>query len=115
MEPIEPWIYGLLELMKHAEEHQHANEEFDRRIALIGYDNAIEVSISTYLQLHPTQRRKIPYPKEHIDKCADYPKVWLFPRDAQRVCSVKSNWRESILRGFHLCLEAAEPFLCHGR
>jgi hypothetical protein len=68
MEPIEPWIYGLLELMKHAEEHQQANGEFDRRIALIGYDNAIEVSISTYLQLHPTQRGGVSYPNEQVNK-----------------------------------------------
>jgi hypothetical protein len=68
MELIAPWIYGLLELMKHADEHQQANGEFDRRIALTGYDNAIEVSISTYLQLHPTQRGGKPYPKEQVDK-----------------------------------------------
>src|SRR5260370_17530490 len=26
---LEPWIYSLLELMKHAEEHQHPNGSFD--------------------------------------------------------------------------------------
>ncbi len=65
---LEPWIYSLLELMKHAEEHRQANGEFDRRIALIGYDNAIEVSISTYLQLHPTQRGGASYPNELVNK-----------------------------------------------
>lgn len=54
--------------MKHAEEHQQVNEEFDRRIALIGYDNAIEVSISTYLQLHPEQRGKTSYKNERVDE-----------------------------------------------
>ncbi len=65
---LEPWIYSLLELMKHAEEHRQANGEFDKRIALIGYDNAIEVSISTYLQLHPTQREGASYPNELVNK-----------------------------------------------
>lgn len=65
---LEPWIYGLLELMKHAEEHQLANGEFDRRVALIGYDNAIEVSINTYLQLHPTQRGGASYQKDLVNK-----------------------------------------------
>ena len=65
---LEPWIHSLLELMKHAEEHLQANGEFDRRIALIGYDNAIEVSISTYLQLHPTQRGGASYPNEQVNK-----------------------------------------------
>ena len=68
METMEPWVYSPLELIKHAEEHQQANGDFDRRIALIGYDNAIEVSISTYLQLHPTQRGGAEYTKEHVNK-----------------------------------------------
>ncbi len=70
METLEPWIYGPLELIKHAEEHQQASGDFDRRMALIGYDNAIEVSLSTYLQLHPTQRGGAEYPKERV-------KYWL--------------------------------------
>jgi hypothetical protein len=79
MEPIEPWIYGLLELMKHAGEHQQANGEFDRRLALIGYDNAIEVSVSTYLQIHLTQRSEITYQKEQVDKwLKNYPSMLDF-------------------------------------
>jgi hypothetical protein len=68
METLEPWVYGPLELIKHAEEHQQANGDFDRRMALIGYDNAIEISIRTYLQLHPTQRRGAEYSKEQVNK-----------------------------------------------
>jgi hypothetical protein len=65
---LEPWIYGPLELIKHAEEHQQVGRDFDKRMALISYDNAIEVSISTYLQLHPSQRGGAEYPKEHVNK-----------------------------------------------
>ena len=68
METLEPWIYSPLELIKHAEEHQQANGDFDKHMALIGYDNAIEVSLSTYLQLHPTQRRGIAYATEQVKK-----------------------------------------------
>ena len=67
METPEPWVYGPLELIKHADEHQLAKGDFDKRIALIGYDNAIEVSIRTFLQLHPTQRRGLEYPKDHVN------------------------------------------------
>lgn len=66
MKQLEPWIYSPLELIKHAEEHQQLNRDFDRLIALIGYDNAIEVSISTYLQLHPSQRAGTTYRKEDV-------------------------------------------------
>jgi len=68
METLKPWIFGPLELIKHAEEHQQTNKDFDKRMALIGYDNAIEVSIRTYLQLHPTQREGIEYTRENVAK-----------------------------------------------
>lgn len=70
MDTLEPWIYGPLELIKHAEEHEQANGDFDKHMALIGYDNAIEVSLSTYLQLHPTQRKGAEYPTDKV-------KTWL--------------------------------------
>lgn len=65
---MEPWIYNSLELIKHAEEHQQVNRDFDRHIALIGYDNAIEVHISTYLHLHPSQRAGTTYRREDVNE-----------------------------------------------
>jgi len=65
---LEPWIYGPFELIKHAEEHQQVNGDFDKRMALVSYDNAIEVSINTYLRLHPTQRDGAIYKKEDVAK-----------------------------------------------
>ena len=51
-----PWAEGPFELIFHAELHYRAGEDFDRRIAMIGFDNAIEVAITTYLSLHPMHR-----------------------------------------------------------
>ena len=51
-----PWINGPLELLHHAEGHYQMDDDFDRRMALIGFDNAIEVAISSFLNLHPKQR-----------------------------------------------------------
>ena len=56
MNSLPPWANGPFELIVHAESHLRAADDFDRRIALISFDNAIEVAISTYLTLHPTQR-----------------------------------------------------------
>lgn len=53
---IKPWAAGPLELLRHAEGHRAAGTDFDRRMALISYDNAIEVSIASFLTLHPKQR-----------------------------------------------------------
>ncbi len=54
--PLKPWAYGPFEVLMHAEMHYQQFEDMDRRIAMIGFDNAIEVAITTYLNLHPIQR-----------------------------------------------------------
>jgi hypothetical protein len=51
-----PWAEGPFELIVHGEMHLRSGQEFDRRMALISFDNSIEVSIHTYLGLHPIQR-----------------------------------------------------------
>lgn len=50
------WAHGPFEMILHAEQHYQLGEDLDRRIALIGFDNAVEVSISTYLSLNPIHR-----------------------------------------------------------
>ena len=65
------WVYAPLELIKHAENHLESGEDFDRRMALISYDNAIEISITTYLQLPPSERDGIRYDPKQIEKWLD--------------------------------------------
>ena len=65
---LKPWAYGPFEVLLHAEMHYRVGEDFDRRIAMIGFDNAIEVAITTYLGLHPIQRNNREYPKEDVEK-----------------------------------------------
>jgi len=64
---LKPWEQVPFELIKHAEEHQIANGDFDKRMALISYDNAIEVSISTYLNLHKEQRAGKDYERKKVE------------------------------------------------
>lgn len=61
---IPKWATGPFELLLHAEEHLDNGEDFDRRIALISLDNAIEVSIVTYLCLPPALRGGKSYERE---------------------------------------------------
>ncbi|HYP00176.1 MAG TPA: hypothetical protein VER76_08300 [Pyrinomonadaceae bacterium] len=68
MSQLKPWADGPFELILHAELHRRDGDDFGRRIALIGFDNAIEVAISTYLQLHPIQRQNKAYPKDDVEK-----------------------------------------------
>lgn len=68
MRMLKPWAYGPFEILLHAEMHYRAGEDADRRIAMIGFDNAIEVAVTTYLNLHPIQRGNRTYPKADVEK-----------------------------------------------
>jgi hypothetical protein len=43
MSKLKPWAAGPFELIRHADGHLKAGSDFDKRMALISYDNAIEV------------------------------------------------------------------------
>lgn len=68
MTSLPPWANGPFELLVHAEGHLLYGEDFDRRIALISFDNAIEVAITTYLTLNPIMRGNRVYPKADVEK-----------------------------------------------
>jgi hypothetical protein len=61
-----PWTKGPFELISHAATHMDGDSDFDRRMALISLDNAIEVSIRTFLHLHPQQRKGLRYKPDQI-------------------------------------------------
>lgn len=65
--PLRPWAYGPFEVLMHAEMHYRSGEDFDRRIAMVGFDNAIEVTITTYLSLHPIQRGDRTYARTDVE------------------------------------------------
>ena len=68
MQNIPPWVRGPIELLQHAEDHFLKESDLDKRLALISFDNALEVTITTYLQLNPTVRGGKEYTREEIQK-----------------------------------------------
>ena len=60
---VPPWVYGPFELLVHAELHYREGGDFDRRIALISFDNSIEVSVMNYLSLDEIHRGGRQYAK----------------------------------------------------
>lgn len=66
--PLKPWTRAAFELIVHAELHLRDGGDFDRRMAHIGFDNSIEVAITTYLGLNPIQRQKKSYAKTDVEK-----------------------------------------------
>lgn len=68
MKPLSPWAKGPFELLIHAEGHLISGDDFDRRIAPISFDNAVEVAITTYLTLKPIQRSGRDYQRADVEK-----------------------------------------------
>jgi len=67
MTSLPPWAIGPFELMVHAESHLREADDFGRSIALISFDNAIEVAITTYLTLHQVQRGGRQYKRDDVN------------------------------------------------
>ena len=65
---LKPWATRPFELIYHAEIHYRRGSDYDRRLALISFDNSIEISIATYLLLKSLQRENREYPKEDVKK-----------------------------------------------
>jgi hypothetical protein len=53
---IPPWAQGPAEVFRHADDHYRRPDDTDRRLALIGFDNAIEVCVDTFVGLNPRNR-----------------------------------------------------------
>ena len=68
MSSLTPWALGPFEIILHAEMHYRDGDDLDRRIAIVSFDNAIELSIHTYLSLHPIQRGGRKYQKTDVEK-----------------------------------------------
>lgn len=64
---LKPWTTRAFELIYHAELHYLRGEDYDRRLALISFDNSIEVSITTYLSLNPIQRGNRQYQRTDVE------------------------------------------------
>ena|GEM_PF-518341 len=65
---VPPWSMACFELLVHAEEHFRKDKDIDKRLAVIGFDNAIESAITTYLSLKPVHREGRRYRREDVDE-----------------------------------------------
>lgn len=62
------WLHGPFELIRHAYGHLQKGKDVDRRIALIGFDNAVEICIDVFIKLHPKLRDGVEIKKEVQDQ-----------------------------------------------
>jgi hypothetical protein len=94
MTTLTPWALGPFEILLHAEMHYRNGDDFDRRIAVVGFDNSIELSIHTYLSLHPIQRQNRTYSKadcerwlENFHTKIDFLEIEIQTRKLTMVCN----------------------------
>ena len=80
-----PWKKKPFELIFHAEVHYRRGDDYDRRLALISFDNSIEISITTYLTLHPIQRGDRQYETKDVETWLKnyYTKIDFFVSELQ--------------------------------
>ena len=85
MRKLKPWAYGPFEILMHAEMHYLSGDDLGRRISMIGFDNAIELAIMTYLNLHPIQRGGQTYKNVDVEKWKNdfHSKVEFFFADCE--------------------------------
>jgi hypothetical protein len=67
MRRLKGWEDSTFDLILHAETCYRKGSDFDRRIALILFDNSIETAIITHLNLHPDQRKNVRYTNAEVD------------------------------------------------
>lgn len=60
------WASGAIELLRHADSHIHLETAFDRRIAFISVDNAVETMIRTFLSL-PSSKSGVRVPRKDVE------------------------------------------------
>lgn len=99
---LKPWAYGPFEILMHAEMHHLSGDDLDRRISMIGFDNAIELAITTHLNLHPIQRGGTEYKKEDVVKWSNnfHSKVEFFFAECRKR-NIKANAKEDEVLWFH--------------
>lgn len=111
MSTLPPWALGPFEIILHAEMHYRNGEDFDRRVSIVGFDNAIEVAIHTYLNLHPIQRQNRRYSKADVEKWLDnfHTQIEFFESEVQNrgvamVCDkAKFIWYHEVRNGqYHI-------------
>jgi hypothetical protein len=63
---LKPWATRPFELIVHGEVHFRKGSDYDRRLALVSFDNAVEVAVATFLTLKPIQRGDRQYAKNDV-------------------------------------------------
>lgn len=102
MRKLKPWEHIPFEILMHAEMHYLSGDDLGRRISMIGFDNAIELAITTYLNLKPMQRGGKVYKNDDVKKWnRDFPSKVKFFFAECRKCNIETSAEEDEVMWFH--------------
>ncbi|MCL2043769.1 MAG: hypothetical protein FWG89_06495 [Treponema sp.] len=65
---LKPWMIKPFELIYHAETHYRKGSDYSKRMAYINFDNAIEVSIYSFMYINTIPKGEKIYRKEELEK-----------------------------------------------
>lgn len=69
------WASGAIELLNHADSHIKLESAFDKRIAFISIDNAVETAVRTFISL-PSSKSKVNFPRKKVVEAGNnFPKL----------------------------------------
>jgi hypothetical protein len=69
---LEPWMVKPFQFIFHAESHYENNSDYSKRMAYISFDNAIEVTIYTFMHCNTDPKGSRIYQKEELTKVKSY-------------------------------------------
>jgi hypothetical protein len=79
------WASGALELLRHADSHLKLNSAFDKRIAFVSVDNAVETCVRTFLSL-PSSKSGVKVSRSDVETAAN-----SFPKLVELLFTVAGN------------------------
>ena len=98
---LKPWMEKPLELIFHAETHYRDSSDYSKRMSYINFDNAVEVSINTFIYLHTKPRGKRIFKEEESKSAKSYfNKLELFESYIQSK-GLPIKWDKVIINYYH--------------
>jgi len=100
-EKLMPWMQKSYEYIFHAETHYRDSSDYSKRMSYINFDNAIEVSINTFIHLHTKPKGKKLFERKEIKDAESYfQKLKLFEKYIQSE-GLPITWEKEKINYYH--------------
>ena len=98
---LEPWEHKAFELIFHGETHYKNNTDYNKRMAYINFDNAIEVAISTFMYINTKPKGIRLYNIGDLEKAKNYFDKLKIYEDYLNIEKLPIIWSAEKINHFH--------------